>query len=325
MAKHNYFYYDHDACCFVEVQPRPRRQLIVRAGIGGGILLIALIMALVMDQFINTPQEVALMDENLALLEKLNEVRDRIDIASGELTGLRSADQNLYRSLLQAEPISDDIRQVGVGGADPFESYNRFTPGTAMLLRETSDQIELLERQIGLQTDSFRELIQLAEDRKNALSEMPAIVPSEGAVVSGYGMRFHPVLKVLRMHYGIDVAVWSGTEVVATGDGVIKAVGRGSSLGKYVKIEHKNAGYISVYGHLSKIPSEIRRGAKVKRGDLIAFSGNTGLTSAPHLHYEIHDINGRALNPMAFLAPNMTPSAYQKLLSETNRSTVSLD
>jgi murein DD-endopeptidase MepM/ murein hydrolase activator NlpD len=325
MPKNSYFYYDHDACCFVEVQTTSRRRLLIGAGIGSGLLIVAIVMTLVMDQFIRTPQEVALMDENVALQDQLEDVQGRIDTFAGELNGLRSADQNLYRSLLQAERISDDVLQVGVGGTDPFEANNRYSPTTAALLTETSDQIEYLERQIGLQSDSFRELVKMAEDREKALTEMPAIVPSEGIVVSGYGMRDHPILKVRRMHYGIDVAVWTGTEVVATGDGVIKAVGRGSSLGNYVKIEHTNAGYISVYGHLSKIPKEIRRGVKVKRGDMIAYSGNTGLSSSPHLHYEIHDKNGRALNPLAFLAPSMTPSAYQKLLDETNRSTVSLD
>jgi murein DD-endopeptidase MepM/ murein hydrolase activator NlpD len=325
MAKNNFFYYDHDACRFVEVQTTSKRRLLIGAGIGAGLLLVALVLTLVMDQFMTTPQEVALMDENVALQDQLEDVQGRISIVAGELDVLRSDDENLYRTLLQAEPVSEDVRQVGVGGSDPFESFNRFSPATASLLSETSDQIEFLERQIGLQSDSFRELLDLASDREKALTELPAIVPSEGAIVSGYGLRDHPVLKVRRMHYGIDVAVWTGTEVVATGDGVIKAVGRGSSLGNYVKIEHPNAGYISVYGHLSKIPKETRRGVHVKRGDMIAFSGNTGLTSAPHLHYEIHDKNGRALNPLAFLAPSMTPSAYQKLLRETTRSTVSLD
>lgn len=325
MAKNNYFYYDHDACCFVEVQKRSTRIVIRTTGIALGMLAFALVLALTMDQFIRTPQEVALLNENAILQRHLEDVKNRIAQASIELDELKNLDQNLYRSLLQSDAIPEDVRQVGVGGSDPFDAFNRFSPVTADLLNETSERIEQLERQVGLQSDSFRELMILVEDREAALAEMPAIVPSEGAIVSGYGMRFHPVLKVRRMHYGIDVAVWTGTSVVATGDGIIKAVGKGSSLGNYVKIEHAAAGYTSVYGHLSKIPGNIRRGIKVKRGELIAFSGNTGLTSAPHLHYEVHDKNGRALNPLAFLVPSMTPSEYQKLLRETQRSTVSLD
>jgi murein DD-endopeptidase MepM/ murein hydrolase activator NlpD len=325
MAKNSYFYYDHDACSFVEVQKKTSR-IVFRVGATiAGVLALALVFTLSMDHFIRTPQEVALMDENAALQLQLDSVRDRIANVSTELEGIRTTDEDLYRSLLQSEAIAEDVRSLGVGGTDPFEDFNKFSPATADLLNDTSERIEQLERQIGLQSESFRELTKLAEDREDALIEMPAIVPSEGAVVSGYGMRFHPVLKVTRMHYGIDVAVWTGTPVVATGDGVIKAVGKGSSLGYYVKIEHPAAGYTSVYGHLSKIPKNIRRGVKISRGDVIALSGNTGLTSAPHLHYEVHDKNGRALNPLAFIAPSMTPSQYQKLLEETQRSTVSLD
>jgi murein DD-endopeptidase MepM/ murein hydrolase activator NlpD len=325
MAKNSYFYYDHDACCFVEVKKNASMLALRVAATIAGILVLAVVFTLTMDQFIRTPQEVALMDENAALQGQLDEVRNRIANVSSELIDIKTVDESLYRSLLQTEAIPEDVRSVGVGGTDPFEKFNRFSPVTADLLNDTSEKIEQLERQIGLQSESFRELTKLAEEREVALIEMPAIVPSEGAIVSGYGMRFHPVLKLTRMHYGIDVAVWTGTPVVATGDGIIKAVGKGSSLGYYVKIDHPTAGYTSVYGHLSKIPKNIRRGVKISRGDVIALSGNTGLSSAPHLHYEVHDKNGRALNPLAFIAPSMTPSQYKKLLEETQRSTVSLD
>jgi murein DD-endopeptidase MepM/ murein hydrolase activator NlpD len=116
-----------------------------------------------------------------------------------------------------------------------------------------------------------------------------------------------------------------GTPVVSTGDGIIRQVGRDAGLGNMVKVEHPAAGYITVYGHLSKVAPGIRRGKKVKRGELIAYSGNTGLTSGPHLHYEVRDMNGKSLNPIFFLAPSMTPAAYQKLLAETERTTISLD
>lgn len=325
MAKNSYFYYDHDACCFVEVQKNSSRFILRIIATTSAVLILAFVCTIAMDRFIKTPQEVALMDENAALQEQLANVNNRIAIVASELDGIKTVDENLYRSLLQADAIAKDVRSVGVGGTDPFEAFNRFSPATADLLNDTSERISKLERQIGLQSESFRELSKLAEDRKAALLEMPAIVPSEGVIVSGYGMRFHPVLKLTRMHYGIDVAVWMGTPVVATGDGIIKAVGRGNSLGKYVKIEHPKAGYTSVYGHLSKIPGNIRRGVKISRGEVIALSGNTGLSSSPHLHYEVHDKNGRALNPLAFMAPSMTPSEYRKLLEETRRSTVSLD
>jgi len=325
MSRNKFYYYDHEACTFVEVKKNNRRQQVRIAGIAGGLVAVALVLTLVMDQLIRTPQEIALMNENAALQQQLEDVQTRITDVAGQVTELRTSDENLYRSLLQMEPIGDDVRRVGVGGSDDYQKFNRFSEESSELLNETATRMGELERQIALQSSSFRDIERIVDERETALSDMPAILPAEGIVVSGYGMRFHPVLKVRRMHYGIDVAVWTGTEVVATGDGVVRAAGRGSTLGNYVKIEHTNAGYTSVYGHLSKIPKEIRRGVHVKRGDVIALSGNTGLSSAPHLHYEIHDASGRALNPLSFLAPSMTPSEYQKLIEETRRSTVSLD
>jgi murein DD-endopeptidase MepM/ murein hydrolase activator NlpD len=319
MAKNSYYYYDNDACCFVEVKEKRStiysRTLLIIAG----SLVLSVALALGMDRFVQTPQELALIEENAALQEQLADVSQRISAVSSELTRLSEKDQNLYRTLLQADPISGDVRQVGVGGSDPFPEYRRFSPSTSSLLGRTSEQLEQLERQLGLQNESYRELVILARDREVVMAEMPAIIPTEGPIISGFGVRFHPVLKINRMHYGLDVHVQPGTPIVSSGDGVVKQVGRDAGLGNLIKIEHPTAGYITVYGHLSKVAQGIKRGKKVKRGELI------GLTSGPHLHYEVRDVNGKSLNPIFFLAPSMTPAAYQKLLEETERTSISLD
>jgi len=325
MAKNRYFYYDHDSCSFVEVKERRTKIYVRTVAIVATALILSGALTLGMDRFVQTPQELALMDENEALQRQLSDASERIAGVSDELAHLSDVDQNLYRTLLQADQISEDIRQVGVGGTNPFPEFSRFSPSTSSLLQRTSQQLDRLEAQIGLQNDSYRELTQLAREREIAMSEMPAIVPSDGVVFSGYGMRYHPVLKVRRMHWGIDVHVNTGTPVVATGDGIIKQVGTGSDFGIFIKIEHPTAGYTTVYAHLSRIPREIRRGKSVNRGDIIAYSGNTGLTSGPNLHYEVQDRTGRSLNPLFFLAPSMTPAAYKKLLEETERTTIYLD
>jgi murein DD-endopeptidase MepM/ murein hydrolase activator NlpD len=325
MGKNRYFYYDQPSCSFVEVK-ESRRRLYGRVTLMVIVaIFLASAMTLGLDQFVSTPQELALMDENGALQQQLADVGQRINDVSGRLQKLSATDQNLYRTLLEAEPISEDVRQVGVGGTDPFPEFSGYSSSTRTLLESTSGQIEQLERQIGLQGDSYRELTVLAAEHEVALEEMPAILPTDGPIVSGYGLRFHPILKVRRMHYGLDVHVPRGTPVETSGDGVILQVGTGSGFGNFVKVKHPTAGYITIYAHLSKVPKNIRKGVRVKRGDLIAYSGNTGLTSAPHLHYEVHDLSGRALNPIYFLAPSMTPSAYHKLLEETKRTTASLD
>lgn len=325
MAKNSYYYYDVDACCFVEVKETRSKIYSRTLLIIVGSLALSTALTLGMDRFVQTPQELALIEENDALQQQLTEVSDRISAVSDELLRLSDLDENLYRTLLQADPISEDVRQVGVGGTDPFPDFRGFSPSTSALLERTSSQLGQLERQVGLQNASYRELVDLARERDVVMAEMPAIIPTEGPIISGFGVRFHPVLKVNRMHYGLDIHVRPGTPVVAAADGIIRTVGRGAGLGNLIKVQHPTAGYVTVYGHLSKVATGIRRGKKVSRGDIIGFSGNTGLTSGPHLHYEVRDINGKSLNPVFFLAPSMTPAAYQKLLEETERTTISLD
>ncbi|MCZ6704340.1 MAG: M23 family metallopeptidase [Bacteroidetes bacterium] len=325
MAKNSYYYYDNDACCFVEVKERRSKIYSKTLLIIVGSLALSVALTLGMDRFVQTPQELALIEENDALQQQLANVSDRISAVSDELSRLSDLDQNLYRTLLQADPISEDVRQVGVGGTDPFPEFRGFSPSTSALLERTSLQLGQLERQVGLQNASFRELVDLAGEREIVLAEMPAIIPTEGPIISGFGIRFHPVLKVYRMHYGLDVHVQPGTPVVSAANGIIRQVGRDAGLGNLIKVQHPTAGYVTVYGHLSKVASGIRRGKKVSRGEIIGYSGNTGLTSGPHLHYEVRDVNGKSLNPVFFLAPSMTPAAYQKLVDETARTTISLD
>ncbi|MBT8399469.1 MAG: M23 family metallopeptidase, partial [Rhodothermia bacterium] len=176
-----------------------------------------------------------------------------------------------------------------------------------------------------LQTVSYSQLSIVAEEHKRQLEEIPAILPADGPVVSGYGMRRHPILKIVRPHRGVDILVHEGSDVVTPGDGIVKEVGRGGGLGRYVRISHPSVGYVSTFAHLSDVPDGIKRGRRVKRGDVIGFSGNTGLSKAPHLHYEVRDESGKSYNPIYFFAPSMTPAQYEKLLAESQKGEVSLD
>src|SRR5690606_36358294 len=132
--------------------------------------------------------------------EQLASIDERLEVFTQRLDQLADRDRNLYRTLLEAEPISDNVRQVGVGGSDAYEQYSRFGATTAMLLRESSEELDRLERQMNLQNVSYRELHFMAEERDEWLAQMPAIVPADGRVVSGYGMRRHPILRVRKLH-----------------------------------------------------------------------------------------------------------------------------
>jgi murein DD-endopeptidase MepM/ murein hydrolase activator NlpD len=325
MARKSTYHFDEDSCSFVEVIPS-RKRLWVNVGL---MVVFAIVLASIvtwgLDTMVKTPEEIALMDENQALQRQLRSVTKRIDTVSDELERLQSMDQDFYRTLLNADETSEDVLQVGVGGSDPYPEFSRFSTSTSTILTRTATKIDQLERKILLQNESYRELTTLAEAHATQLEEMPAILPVNGHITSGYGSRFHPVLKIRRQHPGLDFHASVGTPVYATGNGVIEEATSGAGLGRYVKIEHATAGYITVYGHLSRIAPGIRTGKSVKRGDLIGYSGNTGLSEAPHLHYEVRDLQGRSLNPLYFFAPSMTPAAYEALLKEAENTTLLFD
>lgn len=325
MSKNRYYYYDHDSCTFVEVKRKATSLSKQIAVVGIVALVLAGAMAWTVDKMLTSPEEMALRAENRALQEELQKVGDRIADYATRVEELSESDQKLYRTLLEADPISEDVRRVGVGGADPYESYSRFTAGTSGMLRQSAQMLDELERKISLQNASYRQLTRLAVERDRRLEEMPAILPADGTVVSGYGVRYHPILKVRRMHHGLDIVVPIGTPVHATGDGVVKDAGRNVGYGKYVEIQHGETGYTTLYAHLSEIPSHIKRGRKVKRGEQIALSGNTGRSSGPHVHYEVRDQDNRTLNPVYFFAPSMTPQAYNELLAVAEKESASLD
>ncbi len=325
MHKGKRYYYDSDSCAFVELELSTKERVFKYTAFALLALFLASLFTLGLDRLFNTPQELALRGENEALRQHLTTVNSRMDNIQQELTILAQSDQELYRELLQLEPISSDVRQVGVGGADPYEEFSAFSRQTADLLKESSQTIDQLERQIALQTVSYSQLSIVAEEHKRQLEEIPAILPADGPVVSGYGMRRHPILKIVRPHRGVDILVHEGSDVVTPGDGIVKEVGRGGGLGRYVRISHPSVGYVSTFAHLSDVPDGIKRGRRVKRGDVVGFSGNTGLSKAPHLHYEVRDESGKSYNPIYFFAPSMTPAQYEKLLAESQKGEVSLD
>lgn len=326
MAKNRYYYYDEETFSFVELKPK-RSKVIKKAAL---LLLASVVLAgvisLGMDKVIGTPQELSLLEENEALQEQLYLVKERMNEFSDQLSSLAEHDQELYRTILQADPISDDVRMVGVGGTDVYEEFDRFSPTTTEILKETAAQLDELERRVNLQNHSYRELSTLAGKRSDWLMQMPAIMPVDnGRISSGFGMRLHPILRIRRMHAGIDFTLPVGTPIHATGDGVVRKAGENSGLGKYIELHHPATGYSTVYGHLSSIPKAIRVGKKVKRGEQIGLSGNTGLSSAPHLHYEVRDKNRKPINPVLFFLPSMTPEQYQELIADAESSTSSLD
>ena len=291
------------------------------------VLAVGLGVAFAMDWASTSPQEVALRIENRALQDQLVATSERLTGFSTQLDDLGSTDRELYRLILQAEDISEDVRQVGVGGTDPYRAFDRFSSSSAELLRSVASGLDQIERRIVLQSASYSELNDLALERKDALRELPTIAPTTGRLSSFFGMRNHPILRIRRHHGGVDFSVPRGSPVYATGDGIVEEIGNEpSGYGRFIIIDHPNAGYKTLYAHLQSTLPGMRSGKRVSRGEQIALSGNTGLSSAPHVHYEVRDQRNVQINPIRFLV-NMTPSEHKALveLAEASKHVSSLD
>ena len=314
------YVYDPETCSFQQVESTWKDWLAYAGQIAGLAVILAGLLVWGLDQqWIASPNEQTLKVEKEALERQLDQVNTRMTVLSTRLDSLAKRDRTLYRRLFQMKPISDDVRQVGVGGSDPYKQFDEMGADTEALLKRTAQKLDKLERQMSLQKSSYRELYRVAQKRQDRLRQLPAIRPANGRIISNYGMRKHPILKVRKMHEGIDFLLRRGTPVMATAHGVVKRAEQSPSYGKVIEIRHSESGYMTRYAHLSEIPDEIYRGAQVERGDTIGFSGNTGLSTGPHLHYEVHELDGRALDPMHFLMPGMSPESYRKLERRTQQ------
>lgn len=325
MKQDQKYYYDPESCSFVEIEPSWKDYIEHYGRIAGLAVILTGLAVWGLDVYwVTTPQEQSLKVENKALERQLDRVSGRMSTLSAQLDTLAEKDQKLYRRLFQMSPISEDIRQVGVGGADPYKEFDEMGADASSLLKNTAQKLDKLERQMSLQGASYEELSEVAKNRSRRLKQLPAIRPANGPIVSGYGMRQHPILKVRKMHAGVDFLLRTGTPVMATGNGEVRRATHSAAYGNFVEISHPRAGYFTRYAHLSEIPDGIRRGVEVERGDTIGKSGNTGRSTGPHLHYEVHNQSGQTLDPMRFFVPDMTPEQYHELEKRTQQYHTSL-
>jgi murein DD-endopeptidase MepM/ murein hydrolase activator NlpD len=246
----------------------------------------------------------AVMAENAGLRGRLSVLAVRLRALHEKLTSLNDQ-ENEVRLLVDLPKVDADTRRAGIGGTD-----ERIDHGVASdlnsQLNELRASLNSAERELQLEQTLWSDDVAKYNRNKSMYSCIPAIKPMQGYYsMSGFGMRFHPVYHVMRLHEGLDIANEVGTAVYATGDGVVASAGSTSTgLGTMIVLNH-GYGYTTVYGHLSKVL--VHAGARVKRGDVIARSGESGVVTGPHLHFEVR-LNGRLENPVDHFFDNFDPS-----------------
>ena len=289
-----------------------------------GSLIIALIYWGIFASFFDSPKEKALKREVEQMTIQYDLIHREMADVENVLTDLQKTDDNLYRTIFEAEPIPSTEREGGIGGVNRYEALEGFN--NSKLIIETANRLDKIRKKVYIQSKSYDNLIKLAENKEDMLRSIPSIIPISNKdltrTASGYGWKIHPFYKISKFHFGMDFTAPLGTEVFATGKGTIASVlttQRG--LGKQIVIDH-GFGYTSIYAHLSNF--NVRVGQKVQRGDIIGFVGSTGTSVANHLHYEIK-LNGANVDPVNYYFEDLSPEAYERMIEIASKTGQSFD
>lgn len=320
------YYYDSETLSYRKIEPKKGRRLGIFLLSLLGTLLSGFLLLLVYLNLPNveTPKERELKRE-LAQMELQYQLLNRkMDQAEMVLEDLAERDNHLYRAYFEANPIPDEQRKAGFGGVNRYRDLEGFD--NSKLIINTSKRLDILTKQIVVQSKSLDEVADLAADKEKLLQAIPAIQPVKNEdltrMASGFGYRRDPFTKARKFHWGMDFTAPRGTPVYASGDGVVvRADNRATGYGRHIRIDH-GYGYVSLYAHLFKY--NVRQGQRVKRGDLIGFVGSTGRSEAPHLHYEIFKDEQR-INPINFYYGNLTAEEFAEMLEQAQQENQSLD
>jgi murein DD-endopeptidase MepM/ murein hydrolase activator NlpD len=275
-------------------------------------LLLALAYGLGFKSLFGSPKQYILETELKELQFKFELLQDDFNRIDESLIDIALAENNIYRPVLDMDTLAQSFRMSGFGGSKRYEELEGYLNSNMMI--SASRRLNELERKTYVQSKSFEDIIPGAEDWKNKLDHLPWIQPVKVTIPLGEGVKFrddHPVLHVSRWHYGQDFRSPNGTEVIATGSGVVtKAAWTPYGFGNRVEIDH-GYGFKTIYAHLSEF--FVEPGHLLQRGDLIALSGSTGISSGPHLHYEIH-YNGKVQNPLYFFNDDLTLMEWNNMI-----------
>jgi murein DD-endopeptidase MepM/ murein hydrolase activator NlpD len=320
------YYYDSETLSYRKIESKKGRKagIFLLSLLGMFLSGFLLLLVYINLPYIETPKEKELKRELANLNLQYELLNKKMEHAEVVLEQIADRDNNLYRVYFEANPIPDEQRKAGFGGINRYKDLEGFD--NSKLIISTSKRLDILTKQIVVQSRSLDEIAKMAEEKEELLAAIPAIQPVKNEdltrVASGFGYRTDPFTKARKFHWGMDFTARRGTPVYASGDGVVsRADNTASGYGKHIRIDH-GYGYESLYAHL--FDYNVRKGQRVKRGDLIGFVGSTGRSEAPHLHYEIFKDNER-INPINFYYGNLTPEEFAIMLKNAQQENQSLD
>ena len=305
------YYYDTATCNYEQIKTSKWDVLFDLVGLLAVALLIAIAIFWGYTTYFESPKEAQLKQENALLKRYYDQIQQELDKSNRVLAHLQEQDDNLYRIVLETEPVPFSVRKAGIGGTNRYEEL----VDQPEFIASTLQKVEQLKRQLYIQSKSYDELAKRAQKKAKMLACIPAIQPiaNKGLkrISSPFGMRLHPIYRVLMMHWGVDFSAAIGTPVYATGNGVVKLTKKSvQGYGNEVVIDHGN-GFLTNYGHMQNF--KVRPGQSVTRGQCIGTVGNTGSSTAPHLHYGVTK-NGKKVNPAHYFINDLDAAQYDMIL-----------
>ena len=311
MSKKIFYKYNPETDNFERYYPTFREIMSSWGKIALAAMVMAFLFILLFNYIVSTPTEKNLREENRRLKSQYGLMSSQLDDMLDVMEKMEQRDDNFYRVLMQLEPVSDAQRLSGLEKKSAYTPLSKLSD--SRLVEQLSQRMNLLEKRIYSQLQSYDVLQDALENQQDRLAHIPSVIPinvEDYTMSSGYGYRVDPIYGSSKFHEGLDFAASKGTNVFATGDGKVKVAGREAGYGNVIDIDH-GYNYLTRYAHLSEVL--VKPGEEVKRGQLIGKVGSTGKSTGPHLHYEVR-FKDIPQNPVNYYFMDLTPEEYYEMI-----------
>lgn len=282
------------------------------------VVVLAFFLFLGFSLFFDSPKESSLKWENQKLVSQFNVLDKRFEQTLKVLEDIQKRDDNLYRAIFEAEPVPYSVRMAGFGGVDRYKELQGYD--NSRIVIKTAKCLDQISKRLVVQSKSFDEVQKMLENKKEMLASIPAIQPIDPKDLtrfgSAFGPRIHPIYKVLKMHTGVDLTAPRGTKIYCAGEGKVTRADWCRGYGYMVEVDHGYT-YTTRYAHMKKML--VKKGQKVKRGQVLGLVGSTGTSTSPHLHYEVRK-SGTPVNPINFYINDLSPKEYAQMIENARNS-----
>lgn len=322
MKKIKYFFNPHNLR-FEKVETNLTTKILHILGYIGTSIFFGVIIILVIFAYFDSPKIKYLEQQNEVYSQNYNLLKDKISELIAMMSDLEDRDNFIYKAQFNAFPLPDSVRAKEIETSKKVKLFE--TTSQSDMLKNMTNQLNNLNSRMIYQHESFEEISEQLKTKEKLILATPSIQPLSNKKLiklsSGFGYRIHPIYNIYKFHYGLDFSAPIGAPIYATADGKVVYAGANSGYGLNVIINH-GFGYETLYGHMIKI--KVNLGQEVKRGQIIGYVGNTGLASAPHLHYEVRK-NNHYQNPINYFFNDLSPSEYERMIQISNTNKKSLD